>query len=104
MEGSCQFMDQAVNLQDCAGIGMITPDHMYLNTHGECAFKPIELTLVNANGIDPSFCPNVVEASRDDEYLLLKFGDPLDNGAEPDLENPVYYNENSPRQALQINK
>ena len=102
MEGSCQFMDQAVNLQDCAGIGTITPDHMYLNEHGDCAFKPIELTLVNANGF--TGCPNVMEASRQDEYLLLKFGDPLDNGAEPDLENPVYYNENSPRQALQINK
>lgn len=104
MEGSCQFMDQAVNLQDCAGIGTITPDDMYLNEHGQCAFKAIALTLVAANDIDPSFCPNVMEASREDDYLLLLFGDPLDNGAEPNLEHPVYYNADSPRQALQINK
>lgn len=100
MEGSCQFMDQAVNLQDCAGIGTITPDDMYLNEHGLCAFKAIALTLVAANDIDPSFCPNVMEASREDDYLLLLFGD----NTPPDLEDPVYYNADSPRQALQINK
>ena len=104
MEGSCQFMDQAVNFKCCSKIGTITPNDMYLNEHGQCAFKPIELTLVNANGIDPSLCPNVMEASREDEYLLLLFGDPSDNGAEPDLENPVYNNADAPRQALQINK
>ena len=102
MEGSCQFMDQAVNLQDCAGIGTITPDDMYLNEHGQCAFKAIALTLVNDNGFT-GLCPTVMEASREEEYLLLLFGDAAGN-TPLDLEDPVYYNAGTPRQALQINK
>lgn len=90
-------MDQGLNAKDCAIIGTITPDDM-VKVGGECTFTPVAMGLVNANGF--TNCPTVVSGVRKGRYLLFLWGDKPN----PDLENPVYYNPDDPRQGLDISK
>ena len=96
LNGDCQIMDQGLNTKDCSIIGMIKTTDMF-SDGGNCAFKPVRMGLVNSN--DFKQCPTIVSAVRDGNYLLFSWGDKPN----PDLENPVYYNADTPRHGLRIN-
>lgn len=97
LNGDCQIADQAINLEDCGVLGTIKKADMFRDENGNCAFKPVALTTITAP--EDKQCPTVVSASRDGQFLLFLFG----KNQDPNLENPDYYNSDTPRHGLMIN-
>lgn len=97
LDGNCQIAEQAINVDDSSSMGTIKKGDMFRDENGNCAFKPVAVTTIRCP--EDTQCATVVSASRDGEFLLFLWGDKKD----PNLENPEYYNADSPRHGLKIN-